>query len=127
MGKVFLGNRKYSKAHSMISKGEDTMSIVNIKDESQFEQEIMKSTDTVLVDFYADWCGPCKMVAPILEEIAQEGIVQVAKVNVDQQPKLAERFGILSIPTMIVFQDGKEKKKLIGARSKQDLIDSISQ
>ena len=103
------------------------MSIVNIKDESQFEQEIMKSTDTVLVDFYADWCGPCKMVAPILEEIAQEGIVQVAKVNVDQQPKLAERFGILSIPTMIVFQDGKEKKKLIGARSKQDLIDSISQ
>lgn len=103
------------------------MSIVNIKDESQFEQEIIKSTDTVLVDFYADWCGPCKMVAPILEEIAQEGIVQVAKVNVDQQPKLAERFGILSIPTMIVFQDGKEKKKLIGARSKQDLIDSISQ
>jgi len=127
MGKVFLGNRKYSKAHSVISKGEDTMSIVNIKDESQFEQEIIKSTDTVLVDFYADWCGPCKMVAPILEEIAQEGIVQVAKVNVDQQPKLAERFGILSIPTMIVFQDGKEKKKLIGARSKQDLIDSISQ
>jgi len=127
MGKVFLGNRKYSKAHSMISKGEDTMSIVNIKDESQFEQEIIKSTETVLVDFYADWCGPCKMVAPILEEIAQEGIVQVAKVNVDQQPKLAERFGILSIPTMIVFQDGKEKKKLIGARSKQDLIDSISQ
>jgi len=127
MGKVFLGNRKYSKAHSMISKGEDTMSIVNIKDESQFEQEIMKSTDTVLVDFYADWCGPCKMVAPILEEMAREGIVQVAKVNVDQQPKLAERFGILSIPTMIVFQDGKEKKKLIGARSKQDLIDSISQ
>lgn len=103
------------------------MSIVNIKDESQFEQEIIKSTETVLVDFYADWCGPCKMVAPILEEIAQEGIVQVAKVNVDQQPKLAERFGILSIPTMIVFQDGKEKKKLIGARSKQDLIDSISQ
>lgn len=103
------------------------MSIVNIKDESQFEQEIIKSTETILVDFYADWCGPCKMVAPILEEIAQEGIVQVAKVNVDQQPKLAERFGILSIPTMIVFQDGKEKKKLIGARSKQDLIDSISQ
>jgi len=111
----------------MISKGEDTMSIVNIKDESQFEQEIIKSTEMILVDFYADWCGPCKMVAPILEEIAQEGIVQVAKVNVDQQPKLAERFGILSIPTMIVFQDGKEKKKLIGARSKQDLIDSISQ
>lgn len=103
------------------------MSIVNIKDESQFEQEIIKSTEMILVDFYADWCGPCKMVAPILEEIAQEGIVQVAKVNVDQQPKLAERFGILSIPTMIVFQDGKEKKKLIGARSKQDLIDSISQ
>ena len=103
------------------------MSIVNIKDESQFEQEIIKSTETVLVDFYADWCGPCKMVAPILEEMAREGIVQVAKVNVDQQPKLAERFGILSIPTMIVFQDGKEKKKLIGARSKQDLIDSISQ
>lgn len=103
------------------------MSIVNIKDESQFEQEIIKSTEMILVDFYADWCGPCKMVAPILEEIAQEGIVQVAKVNVDQQPKLAERFGILSIPTMIVFQDGKEKKKLIGAQSKQDLIDSISQ
>ena len=126
MGKVFLGNRKYSKAHSMISKGEDTMSIVNIKDENQFDREVIKSSETILVDFYADWCGPCKMVAPILEEIAQEGKAQIAKVNVDQQPNLAQRFGILSIPTMIVFEGGKEKKKLIGAKSKQELIDSLS-
>lgn len=101
------------------------MSIVNIKDENQFDQEVIRSADKVLVDFYADWCGPCKMVAPILEEIAQEGKVQIAKVNVDEQPKLAERYGILSIPTMIVFEDGKEKTKLVGVKSKQELISSI--
>ena len=89
--------------------------------EQNFDNEIKNGT--VLVDFYAEWCGPCKMLAPILDEIAEEREdVLVGKVNVDDSPLLAARFGIVSIPTLIVFETGEEKKKIIGYTPKDEIL-----
>lgn len=88
--------------------------------EQNFEQEVLKSDKPVLVDFWATWCGPCRMLAPTIEEIAreQEGIVKVGKVDVDEQPGLAAKFGISSIPTLMVFKDGKVTGSAVGMRPK---------
>ena len=89
--------------------------------EQNFDNEIKNGT--VIVDFYADWCGPCKMLAPILDEIAEESEdVLVGKINVDDSPLLAARFGIVSIPTLIVFENGEEKKKIIGYTPKDEIL-----
>jgi thioredoxin 1 len=90
--------------------------------------EIISSNAKVLVDFYADWCGPCKMVGPLVAQIADEhDDVAVVKVNVDAEMELAEKFGVASIPTIILFKDGKEAKKNIGAMSKAQLEEFISE
>ena len=88
-----------------------------------FEREVLQSDRPVLVDFWASWCGPCRMVAPIVEEIAQEHPeFKVGKVNVDEEPQLASQFGIMSIPTLLVFKDGKLAKQMVGARPKADIV-----
>lgn len=87
-----------------------------------FENEIL-SNGTALVDFYADWCGPCQMLAPTIEEIAEERKdITVAKVNVDEGSKLAVQYGVMSIPTLIVFKGGKENARLIGYTSKDEIL-----
>ena len=97
---------------------------VLICDSNNFDEVVLESEIPVLVDFYADWCGPCKMVSPILDEISREfeRKIRIAKVNVDDNPDLAARYKIMSIPNMILFENGSKKENIIGARSKDDII-----
>lgn len=92
-----------------------------------FESEVLNAKQMVLVDFYADWCGPCKMMAPIIEKLAEElnGKVKVGKINVDENQNLAMKYNIMSIPTIIIFKDGKEIKRLVGIRDKNELLDEL--
>jgi thioredoxin 1 len=90
--------------------------------ETNFESEVLKSDKPVVVDFWADWCGPCKMLAPALEEISAEQTgIKVAKVNVDENPALAARFGIQSIPTLLYFADGELRDKTVGVIGKRQI------
>jgi thioredoxin 1 len=96
--------------------------------DSTFDEEIGAADEAVIVDFWAEWCGPCKMIAPILEEIAgeQAGKVKVAKLNVDDNPAVAQRFQVMSIPTLIVFKDGEPVRRMVGAKGKGQLLQELS-
>ena len=90
-------------------------------EEKEFEKEVLKNKETVLVDFYADWCGPCKMLGPILEEVGKDH--KVFKVNVDNEPELAQEYGVMSIPCMVLFKDGKEANRMVGLRPKSEIVE----
>ena len=102
------------------------MSTVKI-DTSNFQSDVLQASEPVDVDFWAEWCGPCKMIAPALEEIASEmaGKVKIAKVNIDENPELAAQFGVRSIPTLLMFKDGEIAANLVGAAPKSRLSDWI--
>ena len=98
------------------------MSVINITKEN-FNTEVLSSDKPVLIDFWASWCGPCRMVSPIVDEIAQERTdIKVGKVNVDEQSELAAQFGVMSIPTLVVMKDGKVVNRSVGARPKRDIL-----
>ncbi|MBI3898193.1 MAG: thioredoxin TrxA [Gammaproteobacteria bacterium] len=96
--------------------------IINVTDDS-FEQEVLKSTGPVLVDYWAEWCGPCKMIAPVLEEIAKDyaGRIKVAKLNIDENPATPPKYGIRGIPTLMLFKGGSVEATKVGAVSKTQL------
>ena len=102
--------------------------MVKVINEGEFEEEVLKSEKLILVDFFANWCGPCKTMAPILEEISKENDnFNVAKVNIDEQRDLALDYEIEFIPTMILFKNGKEVDRLQGVVNKQTILDKIEQ
>lgn len=103
------------------------MSVVNITKDN-FHKEVIKSVQPVLMDFWAPWCGPCKMLAPVVEEIAEEtNDVKVGKVNIDEQPELAEWFGVMTLPTLILMDQGKIAGNTVGLKPKRELMEFIYQ
>ena len=104
------------------------MAIITLSD-AAFEETVKGSDVPVLVDFWAEWCGPCKMIAPVLEEIAREhnGKLTIGKLNVDDNPDTARRYEVMSIPTLMLFNNGSLEKRLVGARSKSQLLAELAQ
>ena len=101
------------------------MAVVTITKEN-FEQEVLQSAKPVLLDFWASWCGPCRMLSPVVDEVAEGRTdVKVGKVNVDEQPELAGQFGVMSIPTLLVFEQGKLVRQAVGARPKASVLDLL--
>ena len=101
------------------------MAVVNITN-ANFKEEVLESDKKVLVDFWAPWCGPCRMVSPIVDEIAEENsAIKVAKINIDEQPQLASPYGVMSIPTLMLFENGDVVDKAVGARNKSFILQML--
>ncbi len=105
------------------------MAQLEVLTDTTFDEAVGASDLPVVVDFWAEWCGPCRMVAPVLEQIAIEhaGKLRMAKVNVDDAPSVARRYDIMSIPTLIVFKDGVAKKRIVGAKGKGQMVDLLAE
>lgn len=100
------------------------MSTIKINDEN-FKDEVINSNKTTIVDFYADWCGPCKMMSPIIDEISENKEIKVGKVNVDESQQLAIKYNIMSIPTILVFKKGELVKSFVGVHDKNEILNSL--
>lgn len=102
------------------------MSILKITSDN-FEEEVLKSNKTTIIDFYADWCMPCKMMSPVIDEIAEENDnIKVGKLNVDEVEDLAAKYNVMSIPTIIIFKNGKEEKRFVGVTSKENILNVLN-
>lgn len=101
--------------------------MVNIFNEENFENEVLNSEKTTIVDFYADWCGPCKMMSPVIDKIEEENVenIKVGKVNVDDNQELAMKYNVMSIPTILIFKNGNIAKTFVGVTAKQEIEEAI--
>ena len=110
---------------NILNEGEENMNIIKVSDEN-FEQEVLNSNIPVLVDFYADWCGPCKMLSPIVDEVAKENEdIKVVKVNVDESQNTAIKYQVMSIPTLVVIKNGNEVNRSVGLIDKQEVLNLV--
>jgi len=101
--------------------------MVHVYEEANFDNEVLKASQLAFIDFYADWCGPCKMMAPVVEELSEaySGKVLFGKINVDENQSLAQKYGVMSIPTFLVIKDGEVVEKLVGGLPKEQLVEAI--
>ena len=119
-------NNKIKEEIKENNKEESKVEVLKITN-NNFEQEVLNCNGNVIIDFYADWCGPCKMMSPIIDNIAEENpSVKVGKVNVDEAQELAVQYNVMSIPTIIIFKDGKVQKKFVGVTGKEDILNQIN-
>jgi thioredoxin 1 len=122
---LLIGRVRTTTQLGGISVGEGVLTLTD----QTFDEQIKSAEQPVLVDFWAEWCGPCKMIAPVLDEIAaeQEGKLQIGKINIDENLDLARRFDVMSIPTLILFKDGEPQVRIIGAKGKGQLLQELHQ
>ena len=120
-----LSHAEDGKVNDNEKEEENIMNILELTNEN-FEEQVLKSEKTVLIDFYAEWCGPCKMMAPVVEKIAEENSnIKVGKVNIDEESELAIKYGVMSIPTFIVIKNGEVVNRIVGAVDKSELENAI--
>src|SRR3989440_3271034 len=118
--------RTGARLHDTVKELRPVADILTLTDNT-FDEEIKGSSEPVLVDFWAEWCGPCKMIAPVLEEIADDsnGKLRIGKLNIDENLEVARKFEVMSIPTLILFKDGEPQHRIIGARGKGQLMQEL--
>lgn len=128
LANIFLkkqNENKLQESQSSENKGGEKMEVLEVTSKN-FEQEVLKSEKTVLIDFYADWCGPCKMLSPIVEQVAQENKdIKVVKINIDQEQDIAIKYEIMSIPTLVVIKNGNETNRSVGLIGKSDILELV--